>query len=336
MEKIREKFRRSFFIVNKIYVFFIFIGLTLQDATLGFYYFILSILVYLWKTLSSRIPISTNKEFRKSTYVYKETESQDLKMDIWYPLDKHKKTYPLVYFAHGGGWISGFRNQPNNISWCKYLASKGFIVASIDYRYGYRNSMTDILSDYSDGISYLKKMSGELNIDKSNISLMGLSAGGHLALLYASYNTFKKSENNNMEGIKSVVAYYPPTNLKDILDDNNKSLFVKFATKQTMKGSPSELSASYESYSPINYISEYMIPTLIVHGSEDEVVPFSSSVKFVEKLKQYKIKHDFLVHKKAGHSFDTNLKDYTTINILDKTIRFIRNSIKKGSNYENN
>lgn len=336
MDKIKEKFRRSFFIVNKLYLFLIFIGLLLEDVTLGFYYFILSIIVFMWKTLTSKIPISTNKDFYKTTHIYKKIDDKDLKMDIWYPSNKYTKFYPLVYFCHGGGWISGFRNQPNNVSWCKYLADKGFAVASIDYRYGYKNTMQDILSDYSDGLKYLKRRHKKFNIDKSNIILMGLSAGGHLSLLYSTYHTLKDPSDESMKGIKGVVAYYSPTDLKDILDEDNKSLFARFATKQTMKGSPEDLKKIYEYYSPINYVSESMIPTLMVHGINDNTVPFSSSVKFVKKLNEYNVKHNFLVHKKADHSFDTKLKDYATVNILDKTVRFIRKSVERRSNYENN
>lgn len=336
MDKIKEKLRGSFFIVNKLYLFLIFIGLLLQDVSLGFYYFILSIIIFIWRTLTSKVPISTTKDFNKLTYAYKKIKNKTLKMDIWYPAGKYKKSYPLVYFCHGGGWISGFRNQPNNVSWCKYLAGKGFAVASIDYRYGYKNTMKDILSDYSDGIKYLKKNYRKLNIDKSNIVLMGLSAGGHLSLLYSTYHTLKDSNGEPMKGIKGVVAYYSPTDLKDILTEDNKSLFARFSTKKTMKGSPEELEKIYDYYSPINYVSESMVPTLIAHGKNDTTVPFDSSVKFIKKLYAYNVKYTFLVHKKADHSFDTKLKDYTTVNILDKTVRFIRKSIEKGSKHENN
>lgn len=336
MDKIKNQFRKSFFMVNKLYLFVIFIGLFLQDATLGFYYFILSIIIFVLKTLRSKLPISTDKDFIRNTYTYKSIKNKDLKMDIWYPSKKYKKPYPLVYFCHGGGWISGFRNQPNNVSWCKYLADKGFAVVSIDYRYGYKNTMEDILSDYTDGIKYIKKRSNKFNIDKENIILMGLSAGGHLSLLYSTYNTLKSPKSEMMKGIKSVVAYYSPTDLKDILDEDNKSLFARFATKQTMKGSPEEFNKIYEYYSPINYVSESMVPTLIVHGKNDNTVPFNSSVKFIKKLHLYNVKYDFLVHKTGDHSFDTNLKDYATVNILDKTVRFIRKYIEKGKTYENN
>lgn len=322
MNRLVQKLRNSFFIVNKLYLLLIFLVLAIEDLTLGFYYFLISIFIYAWKTLNSRIPINVSKKFEPKTYVYKRTKNKDLKLDIWLPL-KNKSTTPLVFFCHGGGWISGFRNQPNNVSWCKYLASKGFAVASIDYRYGYKNTMGDILLDYTDALNYVRNNSKKLGVNKENIVLMGLSAGGHLSLLYSTYHTFNKNI-EEMSGIKGVIAYYSPSDLNDIFVSENKSIFARFGTSQTLKGFPTEKKEIYNYYSPINWISEDMIPCLIVHGKLDTIVPFISSVKFASKLKQLNIMHDFLVHKKGGHSFDTKLKDIATVNILEKTTRFIK------------
>ncbi|QQY78967.1 acetyl esterase/lipase [Keratinibaculum paraultunense] len=325
MNKLKEKLKMSYFIANKIYLFLIFILLSIEDLTLGLYYFLLSIIIYVWKIFTSKVPIEVDGEFRNKTYVYKKANNKELKLDIWYP-NSNKNKYPLVFFCHGGGWISGFRNQPNNISWCKYLASKGLAVVSIDYRYGYKNTMEDILSDYNDALNYVKNNSEMLSIDKNNIVLMGLSAGGHLSLLYSTYYTYIEDK-DKMSGIKAVVAYYAPSDLKDIFVSENKSIFAKFATKQTLKGSPTKKEEIYDYYSPINWVSPNMVPTLLAHGKLDVTVPFKSSVNFAKKLKKYNIKYAFLVHKKGGHSFDTKLKDITTINILERTIRYIKKSL---------
>ncbi len=244
-----------------------------------------------------------------------------MKLDLWYP-NQNKEIYPLIYFCHGGGWVSGFRDQPNNVSWCRFLANKGFLVASIDYRYGYSNTMLDLLSDYIAGLEFLKNNNKNLFIDKNNITLMGLSAGGHLALLYSSYFT-SMSEEKYMNGIRSVVAYYSPSDLRDILKENNKSLFAKFGLKQTLKDSPYISHDIYLDYSPIKYISKNMVPVFLAHGEEDKTVPIVSSIKLGHKLLDYNVPLEFEVHKSADHSFDTKLKDYRTIKILDKTVRFI-------------
>lgn len=335
MEKLKIKLKSSFFIVNKLYLFILFVGLLLSDATLAIYYFILSMIIYFWKIITSKVPMSTPKVFFRKTYTYKSTSKKELKFDIYYPTDKTSNLYPFIYFCHGGGWISGFRNQPSNVSWCKYLASKGFAVASIDYRYGFKHNMEDILSDYTNGLNYIKNNSKKLKVDKSNIVLMGLSAGGHLALLYSAYNTFIDNQ-KKISGIKSVVAYYPPSNLEDLFSLDNKSIFAKFAASKTLNGSPTEVKEIYEFYSPINYISSAMVPTLIAHGKIDHTVPFQSSINLIKKLDYYNVQHTFLVHKNGDHSFDTSLNDYSTISILDKTVRFIKKSTKKGKNNDNN
>ena len=133
MDNLKDKFKRSTFIVNKIYLFIIFLFLTVTDFTLGFVYFLVSIFIYLWKTLTYRVPMDVNCEVEVKTFTYKETDDKDLNVDVYFPPNEIREKYPLVYFCHGGGWISGFRNQPNNISWCKFLACRGFIVSSIDY-----------------------------------------------------------------------------------------------------------------------------------------------------------------------------------------------------------
>lgn len=322
----KEKLKNSYFIVNKLYIFVIFIWLSIADFALGVFYFILSLIIYIWKVLNSKVPISTEEDFTLKTYIYKSTENIDLKVDIWYPNSPILEKYPLVYFCHGGGWVSGFRNQPNNVSWCKYLAGKGFVVASIDYRYGFKNTMTDIFSDYIDGLDFLKLNKDKLKLDTSNITLMGLSAGGHLSLLYSTYYSSLHGDEGEkyMEGIRSVVGYYSPTDLKDILIDDNKSIFAKLALRQTLKGSSVGIDDVYDYYSPIDYLTENMIPVLLAHGKKDNVVPFNSSVKFAKKSIELDIPCEFLIHKKGDHSFDTKLKDYTTINILEKTARFIK------------
>ena len=84
MDKLKEKLKMSYFIANKIYLFLIFIFLAIEDFTLGFYYFLISVIIYTWKTLRSKVPIDVDKEFESKTYVYKQADNKELKLDIWY------------------------------------------------------------------------------------------------------------------------------------------------------------------------------------------------------------------------------------------------------------
>src|SRR6056297_3164377 len=180
-KKMLTKIKKSYFMVNKFYLWLLFFVLLGINAALAFAGVVIVFIIFLF---TRRVPLEPKGQFRFDSYVYKQSGNLKLKLDCWYPKESHEK-YPVVFFTHGGGWISGFRNQPNNVSWSKYLASKGFAVVSIDYRYGINNSMEDILEDYSDALEFVREKADMLRIDPSKIALMGLSAGGHLALLYA-------------------------------------------------------------------------------------------------------------------------------------------------------
>ncbi len=324
-ERIEKKFRESWFVVNKIYLFVILLILSTINSGLFFAGFMISIIYYVRGIVTARIPFESNETFDCMTYTYKEVGSAALKLDIWYP-NQIKYAYPVVFFAHGGGWISGFRNQPKNVSWCKFFASRGFVSVSIDYRLAMMNNMETILTDYADALYFIKKNAEELKINRDNIVLMGLSAGGHIALLYASYYTFMNHE-TKMKGIKGVCVYYSPSDLRDMFAKEQKSLFGRFATMTTLKGIPKNKPDLYSYYSPIEWISERMIPALVVHGRKDMVVPYTSSVSLVRKLKSKNIPCKFLLHKAGGHGFETQLKDFRTIRILEETIRFMKRPV---------
>ncbi len=326
MTKIISKFKESWFGVNKLYFLIGLLLLSVINTGLFLFGLMVSLVFYVRGILRAKVPIAPDGTFEYQTHVYKSVGNTTLKLDVWYP-NQIKPTYPLVFFAHGGGWISGFRNQPNNVSWCKFLASKGFASASIDYRLAVRSSMDHILRDYTDALDFVKDSAERLRVDKDHIVLMGLSAGGHLALLYAAYYTFVNHE-AKMKGIKGVSVYYCPSDLRDVFVKGQKSLFARFATMAALKGMPHRKPGLYYEYSPIEWISERMVPTLVVHGRKDMVVPHISSINLVRKLKSKNIPYKFLLHKEGGHGFETHLKDFQTIRILDETVRFMKRLVK--------
>ncbi|WP_121957887.1 alpha/beta hydrolase [Petrotoga sp. 9PWA.NaAc.5.4] len=250
-----------------------------------------------------------------------------MKFDIYFP-SKKKNAFPVVFFAHGGGWITGSRKLASATAWAKFLASRGFAVVSIDYRYAYFHKYEALIEDYSNALQYIKTHAKDLNIDKNKIILMGTSAGGTLSLYYAAYHTFNHNW-EEMQGITGVVSWYAPADLLDLWNQQVESLFAKFAITTTMKGSPKRKIEDYKLYSPINYVSKYMIPTLLVHGKKDTTVPVDSSIKLYKKLKEFGVDVSLLIHPKGDHSFELELKDFLTIKFVEKTVNFMKEVCEK-------
>ena len=53
--------------------------------------------------------------------------------------------------------------------------------------------------------------------------------------------------------------------------------------------------------SPIAYVDESTVPTIICHGMKDNVVPYSNALSIVEKLEQYGVAYDFISYSNSDH-----------------------------------
>jgi len=61
-------------------------------------------------------------------------ENQILNMDIYVPAGDSETERPVMILAFGGGFVSGFRQDPLISSIATDFAQRGYVIASIDYR----------------------------------------------------------------------------------------------------------------------------------------------------------------------------------------------------------
>ena len=61
----------------------------------------------------------------------------DLKMDVYYPIDEVPKLHPLLLLIHGGAFFNGDKQSQGYAEWANHFASRGYVVASINYRLGF-------------------------------------------------------------------------------------------------------------------------------------------------------------------------------------------------------
>lgn len=60
-----------------------------------------------------------------------------LKMDVYYPIDEELRLRPLLLLIHGGAFFNGDKQAQGYSEWAKHFASRGYVVASINYRLGF-------------------------------------------------------------------------------------------------------------------------------------------------------------------------------------------------------
>lgn len=89
--------------------------------------------------------------------------------------------FPIMIDLHGGAWVNGER--ANDKVLCEAMASAGIVVVAIDFRVppeaGYPASAADI--NYA--VRWARSQAGGWKGRPEKIGLVGISSGGHLAML---------------------------------------------------------------------------------------------------------------------------------------------------------
>lgn len=226
--------------------------------------------------------------------------------------DGRTGTVGLILVIHGGGWAGGDKSDCNkNLDkWCK---TYGVATASINYHFiSSEFSCDDIIDDIALSLDKIKEFALTKGVNIEKVMLAGNSAGGHLSLLYA----YKYANRASIKPV-AVANYSGPTDLTDVnyyINNENASgyldLFSRLChTTFTFDNYlDDEMQQKLLEYSPVNYVNESTVPTLICHGDKDNVVPYSNGVILKEKLNMYGVKSDFVSYSNSGHSLSGDKK----------------------------
>lgn len=102
-----------------------------------------------------------------------------LAMDLFIP--EAAKDCPVLIYLHGGGWIGGNKNGigPKSL----YFASRGILVASVNYRLCVPRPTQNGAIDIATAIRFLHQNAANFGGDPNRLFILGHSAGAHLGAL---------------------------------------------------------------------------------------------------------------------------------------------------------
>ena len=257
------------------------------------------------------------------TYLFAKRDTCDLFLDIYNPARGSQTTFagkekPTVIFMFGGGFIMGTRDDESYHKWFRQLTENGYKVVSIDYRLGLKGSnkvgiaQVNILDkaihmaveDLFSATEFIIDNAGELGIDPDNMVISGSSAGA-ITVMQAEYELANRT---------SWAAHLPEGfNYAGVMSFSGAILSRE--GKVDYKTSP--------------------CPTLMLHGTADELVPYKQIAvfnlgffgggKLVERFKKYDLNYNMYHFIDYGHEIAGSMD--TT---LDLQIKFMENNVMKG------
>lgn len=166
-------------------------------------------------------------------------------------------------------------------------------MVSIDYRLAPDTIHPGQLLDVRRAVRWLRSNAAEHCVDPDRIGLWGSSAGGHLAALAGIHSSTLCLEHEEASSVSSavhaVVDGYGPSDLPALVDlSSPSSESEKRSPEASLLGGPirDNLAAAYDA-SPARVAKGSTPPFLVMHGSEDTMVPFHQSVTLYESLASY-------------------------------------------------
>jgi acetyl esterase/lipase len=238
--------------------------------------------------------VDTNPSVPSSLHAYKDlvykTVGKDtLRLDIYQPknLDGPR---PVLIFIHGGGWRKG--KKEDYLLYLISFAQKGYVTASISYRLLPDALYPAAVEDVKCAVRWIRSHARDYHIDPDKIAVIGGSAGGHLAMMIGYSSDVPALDgqcpaDSVSSRVQAVVDLYGPVDLTTEYARTHKTTLSFF-------GQPYDVIPQlYKQGSPTTYISADDPPTLIFHGSIDELVPVSQSDSLKKRLDRVGVPNEY-------------------------------------------
>jgi len=234
-----------------------------------------------------------------------------LQADVYVP--KSPGLHPGIVFIHGGGWVSGNRNQMIKV--IKAMADAGYVGFTIDYDLG-KSTFPGSLNESLAAVRFFRAHAAEYNLDPFRIAVAGSSAGGELAALVG------LAQNDTASHVEAAIVFNGALDLT--LPDPKTSLPSVVTTY--LGGQCESIMETCKAASPQYQVHAGAPPFYVGHGDQDQSVPFAQAVAFTDALKKAGVAVEFFQANGGKHTYWSDPRFYSAN--LDAVKAFLAHHLK--------
>ena len=245
----------------------------------------------------------------------------DPTLEIYLPynmteMNRQNQKRPCMVVCPGGGYGMCSQRESEPIS-LNFLP-EGFNVFVLTYTCAPAKFPTQ-LREVAAVMELIYKNADNWNCDTTKVSIIGFSAGGHLAAHYSTMYDCKEVREvfPESKGVNGSILSYP---------------VITALEGKCHRGSFENLLGHYplteeemDYFCPDRCVKDNTPPAFIWHTAEDNGVPVISSLLYAEALSKYKIPFELNIFPKGAHGLSTC--DAQTIGNVDKTVNYNHKSL---------
>ena len=249
-------------------------------------------------------------------------------LDIYLPKTDAKK-FPVVVHIYGSAWFSNSSKGMADLGTIvNALLKAGYAVVCPNHRSSSDAKFPAQINDIKAVIRFIRGNADKYKFDTSFIATSGFSSGGHLSTLTATSGNVKspvKVGNLEVDLEGKVGNYLKESSAVNACCDWSGPIdMFKMNCDEPRKwgGTPEEAlvghdyedqyADNFKSISAITYIDKKDPPTIIFHGTDDNVVPCCQGQELYDELTKVGVKSSVTIVPGGGHGFnmygDDNLK----------------------------
>ena len=219
-------------------------------------------------------------------------EDPKQKLDIYLP-NEGEGPFPIVFFAHGGAWQRGLKDDVQVIPFMDGL-NRGYAVVSLGYRLVPDVRYPDNMFDIKAALRWVAQNADSYMLDPSRTALCGASAGAHLTMMAAFTQgqvVFGDVPEAPTCNVCAIVEQFGPTDFATIHAQYDESGFPRVQVPGTpsaidvMLGVRAELIPNMlRFYNPIDCVHPGIPPILLLHGKRDPMIPYQQAIQLFDKI----------------------------------------------------
>jgi acetyl esterase/lipase len=235
---------------------------------------------------------------------YGEAGGKPLLLDIYRPIGA-KKIRPGVILVHGGGWSQGDKSVLRDMA--NQLTKAGYVAISVGYRLA-KDDTTRYPAQVDDvrrAVQWVRANADWVGIDPNRLGAFGPSAGGHLVAMLGTTDG-RSQDDPGLEVYSSrvncVVDCCGPS---DFTDESSPPVGPAIAdlVPNLFGKTRAQAPQAYEDASPVKHVDARSVPTLIIHGTDDDIVPIDQSRRLRDALEKAGVEVKLVEIPGEGHIF---------------------------------